>query len=230
VGVKVEEQALPCLLKTFYGRVRDDAELGPVFNNAVQDWPLHLARLADFWSSIMLTSGRYKGNPMKLHLRHASRITASMFERWLSLWRRTTDEMLSAENAASMQAKADRIAESLQLALQLRTPAEKASMLGEPAASAAASGPSIPYRKTPVFDAATLPSALQHEHSTKAGVWGLIRVLEGCVRYCIEGEKSGWTLMPGQPGRVLPQQLHHVELMGPMRMQVEFYDHEPRLK
>src|SRR3546814_2805171 len=37
----------------------------------------------------------------------------------------------------------------------------------------------LPYRSTPVFDETSLPAALRGEHRTKAGVWGLIRVLEG---------------------------------------------------
>ena len=38
---------------------------------------------------------------------------------------------------------------------------------------------SEPYRCTPVFDEATLPAALRKEHRTKAGTWGLIRVIDG---------------------------------------------------
>ena len=52
------EAALPALLDRFYARVRADAALGPVFNDAVEDWDRHLATLADFWSSVMLTTGR----------------------------------------------------------------------------------------------------------------------------------------------------------------------------
>src|SRR3546814_1000811 len=39
----------------------------------------------------------------------------------------------------------------------------------------------LPYRSTPVFDETSLPAALRGEHRTKAGVWGLIRVLEGKI-------------------------------------------------
>jgi len=116
------EAALPALLDRFYARVRADAELGPVFNDAVGDWSRHLATLADFWSSVMLTSGRYKGHPMQVHLQHAARIRPEMFERWLALWAQATDEMMSPDVAAAMQAKAARIAQSLDLALHFRLP------------------------------------------------------------------------------------------------------------
>ena len=116
------ESALPALLARFYDRVRQDEQLGPVFADGVADWDHHLAALGDFWSSVMLASGRYEGNPVQAHLKHASRISPEMFGRWLAIWNRTTDEMLSAPVAAAMQAKAARIAESLDLALHFRSP------------------------------------------------------------------------------------------------------------
>ena len=40
-----------------------------------------------------------------------------------------------------------------------------------------------PYKRTSVFDENTLPAGLRREHRTKPGVWGVIRVLEGRLRY-----------------------------------------------
>jgi hemoglobin len=113
----IEESEIRLLVDRFYGRVREDALLGPIFASAVGDWPEHLARLCDFWSSVMLTSGRYKGSPVATHLRYAPALTAAAFERWLALWRITTSELLEADVAAALQAKAGRIAESLHLAV-----------------------------------------------------------------------------------------------------------------
>jgi hemoglobin len=120
---QLDQADLPRLLSCFYDRVRRDAELGPVFNDAVHDWPEHLDRLEDFWSSVMLASGRYKGNPVVIHLIHAHRITPGMFGRWLELWEQTTGELLPDEVGRTAQAKARRIAKSLQAAIRLRTPA-----------------------------------------------------------------------------------------------------------
>jgi hemoglobin len=116
------EAVLPALLERFYARVRADQDLGPVFNDAIDDWGHHLGVLTDFWSSVMLASGRYKGNPMQAHVRHGPRIHAEMFERWLAIWAETTDEMVSPSIAAEMQAKAARIAQSLNLAVNFRLP------------------------------------------------------------------------------------------------------------
>lgn len=45
--------------------------------------------------------------------------------------------------------------------------------------------PPIPYKSKPIFDEAALPDALRKEHRTKPGVWGVIRVFEGRLRYCV---------------------------------------------
>jgi hemoglobin len=111
------EVQLTQLVHSFYGKVRDDAVLGPVFDQAISDWPHHLGKMVDFWSSVMLTSGRYKGNPLMMHLKHIARIRPDMFDRWLELWRETARETLDEAGAAAVIAKAERIAESLQLGM-----------------------------------------------------------------------------------------------------------------
>lgn len=89
------------------------------------------------------------------------------------------------------------------------------------------------YSRSPEFDAATLPAALRRGHSTKAGVWALIHVLEGRLIYRIYEPPSESMLQPGRPGVIQPQQLHEVEpVETPLRMYVEFYaakgSHPPR--
>ena len=113
----ITEQELEQLVDRFYAKARADEVLGPVFNAAVQDWPEHLEKLTAFWSSVMLTTGRYKGNPMVAHLKHKSAIEPAMFDRWLGLWRQTASEVLDGADAAAVTAKAERIAESLQLGM-----------------------------------------------------------------------------------------------------------------
>lgn len=122
---EIDEQGLRRLVALFYARVREDADLGPIFNAAISDWPEHLEKLNAFWSSVMLTSGRYKGNPVAAHLKHRDRIDQALFDRWLALWVRTTEEVMPPAAAAALQAKAARIAESLQLALFFKLPPSK---------------------------------------------------------------------------------------------------------
>ena len=86
-----------------------------------------------------------------------------------------------------------------------------------------------PYRSTPVFDETTIPAALRREHRTKSGVWGVIRVIEGRLRFVLEPSGSESILTPESPGLVLPEQTHRVEPLGKVRMQVDFYDRPPEL-
>ena len=118
----ITEEALGRLVGRFYARVREDALVGPVFNGAVADWPEHLDRLQAFWSSVMLTSGRYKGRPLPAHLKHAPALTPEVFERWLALWKLTSEEIFAPAPAAALQEKAGRIAESLSLGVRYARP------------------------------------------------------------------------------------------------------------
>jgi len=86
-----------------------------------------------------------------------------------------------------------------------------------------------PYRSTPVFDETTLPEALKREHRTKDGVWGVIRVLEGELKFVLAESGTETILTPDRPGLVQPQQTHRVEPLSKLRMQIDFYDREPAL-
>ena len=123
----IDEAQLARLVPAFYTRVRADAELGPIFNDAVDDWPEHFERLTDFWTSIMLGTGRYRRNPVAAHRKHAARITPELFDRWLAIWKATTDELMAPAAAAVLQDKAGKIAESLKLALFFRLPPRSAA-------------------------------------------------------------------------------------------------------
>jgi len=86
---------------------------------------------------------------------------------------------------------------------------------------------SAPYRSTPVFDETSLPAALRKEHTTKAGVWGVIRVIEGRLKLTYLNPPSELVLEAGQHGIVQPEQPHFVEPLGTMKMQVDFHDQPP---
>jgi hemoglobin len=133
-AVGVNETAIGLLVEAFYAKVRADAELGPVFERVIAGrWDAHLATMRDFWSSVMLTSGRYKGNPVAVH-RRVEGIEPRLFERWLYLFDRTCGELFDEPIAAAFTAKAVRIAGSLKLVL-FQTPIER-SPVGAPDGSA----------------------------------------------------------------------------------------------
>jgi tellurite resistance-related uncharacterized protein len=84
-----------------------------------------------------------------------------------------------------------------------------------------------PYKATPVFDQDTLPEAIRSAHNTKGGVWGLLRVFEGEARLVFHEPRREVRVTPDHPAQIDPEAVHHVELDGPVRMQVEFYREPP---
>lgn len=99
----MNESDIGRLVDSFYAKVRQDDMLGPIFANAVGDgWDLHLATMRTFWSSVMLGSASYKGNPMAAHLR-LPRLTPLHFERWLQVWRETAAEVCGDQGVLFVQ-------------------------------------------------------------------------------------------------------------------------------
>lgn len=83
------------------------------------------------------------------------------------------------------------------------------------------------YRRTDMFTEASVPRALLRDHNTKDGNWGLIQIAEGRLRYRVTDPRRAPTetiLSPETPpGIVEPTIRHHVEPLGPVRFQIEFY-------
>lgn len=113
----LDRLALARLVDRFYARVRADELLGPVFAAVVTDWDEHLARLTDFWCSVALREGSFRGNPMARHM--PLPIGNGHFDRWLELWRSTATDLLPPDAAAHMIALAERIGHGLKLGLGL---------------------------------------------------------------------------------------------------------------
>jgi hemoglobin len=115
------EDHIASVVNGFYAKVRVDPALGPVFARAIPDeaWPEHLSIIRDFWSTVMLKSGRYQRNPFSAH-QGVEGISPELFDRWLSLWSATCREFLSDVAADAMTGKAVLIADSLKAGLFLR--------------------------------------------------------------------------------------------------------------
>lgn len=82
----------------------------------------------------------------------------------------------------------------------------------------------VSYQRTKEFSEITVPKALTARHSTKAGVWGRINVVQGTLHYRIlEPMPEEHSLSPDHPGVVEPEILHEVEPIGKVRFFVEFF-------
>ena len=120
----VTEEDIATLVDEFYGKIRYEPVLGPIFNGAIgEDWGPHLAKMKAFWSSVFLGSGTYKGNPMMAHLQLPPRLTVAHFQRWLDLWRETAAEHCSQEVAYQFVERAEMIGQRLLQAITLYHPA-----------------------------------------------------------------------------------------------------------
>jgi hemoglobin len=115
------EDEIRDVVEAFYTKVRRDSLLGPVFAHAIADdaWPAHLAIIRDFWSSVMLRTGRYQRNPFSAHLQ-VEGIRPELFDRWLALFRETCDELLAPGPAEAFFRKAVMIGDGLKAGLFFR--------------------------------------------------------------------------------------------------------------
>ena len=109
----IDEKMIRTLVHGFYGRVRQDPILAPVFAVHIVDWDSHLDTMCEFWSSVALMSGRYHGRPMTKHA--PLEIDARHFDRWLRLFEVTANELCPPTAASHFIERARRIAESLEL-------------------------------------------------------------------------------------------------------------------
>lgn len=114
----VDAAFIDLLVETFYGRVLQHAQLGPVFDARLAGrWPEHMSRMKQFWSAIAFKNGGYGGKPVQAHL-GVENMTADLFPHWLALFSATLDDIAPSRQAhAWFMETAQRIARSLTLAL-----------------------------------------------------------------------------------------------------------------
>jgi hemoglobin len=103
------EQDIERFVTRFYAEVRKDPELGPIFEERIgAHWPEHLGRMVDFWSSILLATGRYQGNPLEKHAAVPG-IESRHFDRWLELFESVLQRELAPAIARDVVGRARRM-------------------------------------------------------------------------------------------------------------------------
>ncbi len=101
------------LVNTFYDRVKKDATIGFFFTEIIPvDFPAHLPKMYAFWESILFGTSGYKGEPMTVHthIHQKHKMTHEHFERWISLFTSTIDELFSGNKAEELKQRASSIA------------------------------------------------------------------------------------------------------------------------
>lgn len=97
------------MVDTFYTKVNKDDILSPVFNEFSKvNWDKHLPRMYDFWNTILFSEGNYKGSPFDKHI--PLPINSTHFERWMTLFKETLDELFEGDFTESTKARANLIA------------------------------------------------------------------------------------------------------------------------
>lgn len=97
------------LVDTFYGKVRKDELIGPIFDEVIGgNWPVHLQKMYSFWQTILLGEHTYGGAPFPPHAKLP--IGASHFDRWIAIFNATVDELFDGEIAEEAKWRADKMA------------------------------------------------------------------------------------------------------------------------
>lgn len=98
------------LVDTFYEKVQQDTLIGPVFNEKIQDrWPEHLAKMYQFWETVLLDNHTYSGRPFPPHA--FLPVGSDHFNRWIQLFTGTTDALFTGPVADEAKQRAAKMAE-----------------------------------------------------------------------------------------------------------------------
>ena len=112
------ENDIHYMVHSFYDKVRQDDQLGPVFNAHIQNWDTHLGRMVQFWSSMVRGTGTYEGTPMPKHIALPG-LTADLFGHWLELFHETLATLPNRALAEKAEEFSKRIARSLWYGYQI---------------------------------------------------------------------------------------------------------------
>lgn len=97
------------LVDTFYGKVREDQLLSPIFNGVIQDrWPQHLEKMYRFWQTVLLQDHTYHGSPFPPHA--GLPVDQLHFNTWLGIWHQTLDALFEGEKANEAKWRGDKMA------------------------------------------------------------------------------------------------------------------------
>lgn len=97
------------LVDSFYGDIRNDTLLGPIFNNIIQDrWPQHLNKMYCFWQTVLLNEHTYSGSPFLPHAK--LEVHQVHFDKWLELWHKSIDSHFDGEIANEAKWRGDKMA------------------------------------------------------------------------------------------------------------------------
>jgi len=116
---EISAEEIDQVVATFYARIRQHPELGPVFaaHIAAEDWPAHEAKIASFWRNGILKERSYSGNPMQVHMA-AGNVMPAHFADWLALFDEVLADQLAPDTARAFSTLAHRIGRGLRMGME----------------------------------------------------------------------------------------------------------------
>ena len=110
------------LIESFYTKLLQDSTISYIFTHVAKiDLQEHLPQLTDFWEEMVLGSGYYNKNIMKIHL-DLNRLTPILpihFQTWLQHFEETVNAFFSGPKAKQMKTRALSIATFMQIKLSV---------------------------------------------------------------------------------------------------------------
>ena len=106
------QEGILAFIKPFYADVRQHAELGPIFNQQIEDWPAHMNRIAGFWARQTGGPSSYDGGFAGAHLRLG--IPPGLVDHWLELWKFNCERELDEPERTEMLTLARQLGSNLQ--------------------------------------------------------------------------------------------------------------------
>ncbi len=97
------------LVNTFYDKIRSDELLGFIFNDVARiEWAAHLPKMVAFWETMIFRSASYVGNPLAAHARLVplTPMGPPQFNRWLTVFTATVDDLFAGEKAEHIKSAA----------------------------------------------------------------------------------------------------------------------------
>ena len=130
-AIGIDAAYVSSLVERFYGKIRADALLGPIFAARIADWDLHLGRMKQFWRSVLHASGEFAGNPMVKHIAIPG-LEERHFAHWLELFYATLRDAEPSDDATRLVAERARmIADSLLTGIETRRSGLESARVGE---------------------------------------------------------------------------------------------------
>jgi hemoglobin len=109
------------LVDEFYGAVREDALLNPIFTDVAQvDWEHHLPKMYAFWNGLIFGKVGYAGQPFAAHVQLP--VERKHFMRWLTLFHATVDRLFAGPGAQRAKDAAASIAHTFAMRMGLIDP------------------------------------------------------------------------------------------------------------